>query len=153
MGKRGLAAALIVAIIGGGIYYFTIYRPPREGTDKEQILRLIVEVEKAIEQGRVSGVMDHVSENYSDDHGLNRRMVHRMVMAGARDRRRLTLSVQQPQIEVSGDTATFTTEVDFSTDGGQSMTHLTVTGELRREGGRWMVVSADGWQGAESAYY
>lgn len=153
MGRRGIVAALTIAIISGAVYYFTIYRPPREGTDREQVLRLIVEVEKAVEQGRVSGVMEHISEDYSDDHGLNRRMVQRMVMAGARDRRRLTLSVGQPRIEVSGDTATFVTDVDFSVNDGRDVRHLTVRGQLRREDGRWKVVSADGWQGAESAYY
>ncbi len=153
MGRRAILVALAIILIGAGVYYFRIYRPPREGTDREQILRLIAEVEKGVEQERVSAIMEHISEDYQDPHGLNRRMVQRMVIGGARDPRRMKLSVEVPQIEVSGDTARFTAEVDYTVDNGGERTHLTVTGELRREGGRWMVVSADGWQGAEAAYY
>lgn len=153
MGRRATLVGLAVIIIGGAIYYFAIYRPPREGTDREQILRLIIEVEKAVEQERVSAIMEHISEDYQDDHGLNRRMVQRMVVAGARDPRKMNLSVEVPRIEVSGDTASFVAEVDYTVDGRGEPTHLTVTAKLRREGGRWMVISADGWQGAEAAYY
>jgi ketosteroid isomerase-like protein len=152
VGRRTVIAAIIVAVIAGAWYYFTVYRPPREGTDREQILRLIASVEKAVEQGRVSAVMDYISEDYQDPNGYNRRMIHRMVLAGARDQRRMNLSVQVPEIEVSGDTARFVAEVGMMVDGSESR-QLTVTGKLRREGGRWMVVSADGWQGAGSAYY
>lgn len=153
MGRRAVLAALVIVIIGGAYYYFAVYRPPRRGTDRQQILRLIADVEKAVEQGRVSGVMEHISEDYEDRHGLNRRMVQRMVLAGARDRRKINLSVQVPEIEITGDTATFTAKVDYALEGQQEMRQMTVTGELRRESGRWMVVSAEGWQGAEAAYY
>jgi hypothetical protein len=152
VGRRAIVAAAVIAAIGGAWYYFTIYLPPREGTDREQILRLIVNVEKAIEQGRVSGVMDYISPDYKDPRGFDRRMVHRMVLAGARDQQKMNLSVEVPEIEVSGDTAQFVAEVDMSVNDGE-MTHLTVRGELQRENGRWMVVSADGWQNAQSAYF
>ena len=152
MGRRAAIIALIIAAIGGAWYYFTIYLPPREGTDREQILRMIADVERSVEQGRASGVMDYISEDYEDSRGFNRRMVQRMVIAGARDRRTMNLSVQVPEIEVSGDTAQFVADVEMTVSGGET-TQLTVTAQLRRENGRWMVVSADGWQGAESAYF
>ncbi|MGI5817000.1 MAG: hypothetical protein ACOX9R_02765 [Armatimonadota bacterium] len=150
MDRRAVLIALVIAIISGAYYYFAIYRPPRQGTDREQILRMVVDVKQAVEQGRVSGVMEHISEDYEDPHGFNYRMVQRMVIAGARDRRRVNLSVQVPEVEVTGDTARFTARVDVN---GAEMTRLTVSAQLRREGGRWMVVSATGWQGAEAAYY
>lgn len=153
MGRRAAVVALIVVTVGAAVYYFAIYRPPRTGTDREQILRLIAEVERAVEQGRVSGVMEHISREYEDAHGFDRPMVQRMVIAGARDPRRLILSVQVPQVEVSGDTARFVAEVDYTVNGYSDLHHLTVEVHLRREGGRWMVIRADGWQGAEAAYY
>lgn len=152
VGRRAIIAAIFITVIAGAYYYFTIYRPPRQGTDREQILRLIANVEKAVEQGRVSGVMEYISEDYEDSRGFNRRMVQRMVIAGARDRRRMNLSVQVPEVEVSGDSAQFVAEVDMSVNNGE-MTHLTVSADLRRENGRWMVVGAEGWQSAEAAYY
>ncbi|MFW5866613.1 MAG: hypothetical protein ACOCX2_02280 [Armatimonadota bacterium] len=152
MGRRAAIIALVIAAIGGAWYYFTIYLPPRKGSDREQILRIIADVERAVEQGRVSGVMDHISEDYEDPSGFNRRMVQRMVIAGTRDRRAMNLSVQMPEIEVTGDTARFVADVEMSINDGEPR-QLTVTGELQRESGRWMVVSADGWQGAGSEYY
>jgi len=152
VGRRASIAVVVIALIGGALYYFVFYRPPRAGTDREQILRMIVDVQKSVEQGRVSGVMDHIAEDYSDSHGLNRRMVQRLVLAGAREHRGISLSVQVPDVEVSGDEASFVARVDYSVGGGE-MVHLTVNAKLRREKGRWMVVSADGWQGAEAAYY
>jgi ketosteroid isomerase-like protein len=153
VGQRGIIVAIAIGIAGAAVYYFAIYQPPRRGTDREQVLRLIADVEKAVEQGRPSGVMEHISQDYSDQHGLSRSMVQRMVIAGARDRRRMNLSVEVPEVEVSGDSATFVADVEYTVDGQPSIRTLTVTAMLRREGGRWMVVRADGWQGAEAAYY
>jgi len=152
VGRRTAITALVIAIVGGAVYYFAFHRPPRQGSDREQILRMIVDVERAVEQGRVSGVMEHISEAYEDSHGLNRRMVQRLVTAGARDQQRADLSVQVPDVEVTGDEATFAAEVDYSVSGGE-MIHMTVTATLARENGRWKVISAEGWQGAEAAYY
>lgn len=148
---------IAVIVLGGAVYYYVYVMRPQRGTDREQILQLIADVEKAVEQERVSGVMRHISEDYEDSHGFNRRMVQRMVVAGVHDPQTLNLSVQVPQIEVIGDTATFVAEVDLATGdapvSADTAHHLTVTGHLRREGGTWKVVSADGWQGAEQTYY
>lgn len=152
MGRRAAIIALVIAGIGGAWYYFTIYLPPRRGSDRAQILRMIADVERSVEQGRISGVMDYVSEDYQDRNGFNRRMVQRMVIGAARDRRTVNLSVEVPEVEVSGDSAQFAADVEMWVDGGDPR-QLTVTAQLQRESGRWMVVSADGWQGAGSAYY
>jgi len=153
VGRRAEIVVVIIAAIAGAAYYFYFYLPPRRGTDEEQVLRLIVEVEKAVEQGSVSGVMQHISEDYSDRHGLNYRMVQRLVVAGARDSRGVILSVQVPEVQVSGDAASFVAEVEYGFQGQTEPVHLTVNGSLVREGGRWKVISAEGWQGAEAAYY
>ncbi|MFO8078713.1 MAG: hypothetical protein R6V07_00280 [Armatimonadota bacterium] len=152
MGRRAAVIAIIITVIAGVWYYLTIYRPPRRGTDRQQIMRVIASVEKAVEQNRVSGVMEHISEEYQDSQGLNRRAIHRMVLAGARQQRNIDLSVQVPEVEVTGDTARFVAEVQMSVSGGEPE-EFSVTGDLQRESGRWMVVSAEGWQGARSAYY
>ncbi|MFP4249219.1 MAG: hypothetical protein ACLFU7_06145 [Armatimonadota bacterium] len=152
MGRRAAVIALIVAVIAGAWYYFTVYRPPRRGTDRQQIMRVIANVERAVEQNRVSEVMDHISEEYEDPQGLDRRAIHRMALAGARNRRNIDLSVQVPEIEVTDDTARFVADVQMRADGGD-YEEFTVSGHLQRESGRWMVVSAEGWQRARSAYY
>lgn len=152
MGRRAVVVALVIAAIGGAYYYFTVYLPPRQGTDEQQIMRLIVDVQRAVEQSNVSGVMEYISDDYEDRHGLNRRMVHRLVLGAARDRRQINLSVEVPEIEVDGDSARFVAKVGMSVGRGE-MADFTVSGELRRERGRWLVVSAEGWQTAGAAYY
>ncbi len=137
-------------LIGGGVLYFVVLRP-EPVSDRQQILQLIADVERAVEQQRVSALMAHISEDYEDSHGYNRRTVQRLVVAAARDARTMDLSVQCPEISVQGDTASFVAEVDYSLDSTVergSTTHLTVRGWLRREGRRWRVVRAEGWQGA-----
>ncbi len=144
----GIAAA-VAAIV------WIAWPRPEPLSDRQQVLRLIADVERAVEQKRVSDLMRYVSKDYHDSHGYDRRMVQRLAIAGARDPQPIDLSVEVTDITVKGDTATFTAEVDYSLVGfaapGRS-THLTVRGELRRERGGWKVISADGWQGAESAY-
>ena len=75
------------------------------------------------------------------------------MVAGALDSRGVIISVQVPEVQATGDTASFVAEVDYGFQGQSEPVHLTVSAELIRERGRWKVISADGWQGAEAAYY
>ncbi len=153
--RRLVPWVFVVVVIGAGGAWYLLTRP-EPLSDEQQILRLIADVQRAVEQRKTSDVMRYVSEDYHDTRGLDRRAVQRLVMAGARDRSTMDLSVQVTSVEVQGDSATFAAEVDYSVGGpampGQS-NHLTVRGELRRERGGWKVASAEGWQDAESGYF
>lgn len=142
-----------LALIAIAVYLLALRPAPVD--DRTQVLRLIADAERAIEQKRPSDLMALISNDYSDDRGNDRRSVQRLVIAGARQRGNIDLSVQVTDITVKGDTATFTAEVDYAYDGpvgADATSHLTVRGRLRREGRRWRVVKAEGWQDAESAY-
>lgn len=153
--RRAIPWFIGILIILGGVTYWYLAMRPEPGTDRQQILRLIADVERAVEQSDAAGIMRYISENYEDPNGLNRRAVRRMVLAGTRQRRPLTLSVDVTDISVQGDFATFTAEVAY-TLGAQALPsegrHLTVSAELIREDGRWKVVSAEGWQQAGSDF-
>lgn len=142
-----------LALIATAVYLLAPRPAPVD--DRTQVLRLIADAERAIEQKRPSDLMALISNDYSDDRGNDHRSVQRLVIAGARQRGNIDLSVQVTDITVKGDTAIFTAEVDYSYGGpvgADDTSHLTVHGWLRREGRRWRVVKAEGWQDAESAY-
>jgi len=153
--RRLVPWVFVVVVIGAGAGWYLLTRP-EPLSDEQQIVRLIADVQRAVEQRKTSDVMRYVSDDYHDRRGLDRLDVQRLVIAGARNRATMDLSVQVTSIEVQGDSATFTAEVDYSV-GGPAMpgrsNHLTVSAELRRERGGWKVISAEGWQDAESAYF
>jgi len=156
MARRIVPWVVVVVLLGGAGAAWFLNTRPAPLSDEQQVLRLIADVQRAVEQRKTSDVMGYVSEDYHDSRGLDRRGVQRLVMAAARDRSTMDLSVQVTSIEVHGDSATFTAEVDYSV-GGTAMPgasdHLTVRGELRRERGGWKVISAEGWQDAERSYF
>ena len=149
--------SLAIMAVGVLVYYYLFVLPAERLPDRQQVLRVIADVERAIERERVSSVMQHISDDYEDSYGFNRRMVQRLVLAAARDSRSLNLSVQVPELEVDGDFATFVAEVSYTTGdepvGIRDAQQVTVVGQMRRERGRWMVISADGWQGARHPLY
>lgn len=149
-----VAVALIDLVLIAIVVGFFVLRPAPVD-ERTEVLRLIAEAERAIEQKRPSDLMALISDDYSDDYGNDRRTVQRLVLAGARQQAEIDLTVQVTDITVNGDTATFTAEVDYSLGrpvSPDSATHLTVRGWLRREGRRWRVVRAEGWQAAENSY-
>ena len=151
---RWILIALVA--LGGLVYCYVAVVRPRSVADVTQILRLNADVERAVEQRRPSEIMGCISQDYEDPSGNTYRALQRLLIGAGRAQGTLELSVQAPELEVAGDTATFAAEVDLASAGqisSEAMTHLTVTGQLRKERGRWKVVSATGWQGAEAAYY
>lgn len=152
--RRTLWVLGLLVLVAAGAGYWLFLRP-EPVSDRVQILRLIADVERAVEQKDVSGLMQHISEDYEDERGYTRRMVRRLVLAGARDPRTVDLSVDVADPEIKGDRATFVAEVDYALDGSAAVgetQHLTVVGHLRKEGRDWKVVSADGWQEAGQSY-
>jgi len=156
MPRRAVPWIIVAVVITGGAALYLLLSRPEPVDDRQQILRLIADVERAVESKRVSDLMRHISADYEDSRGYNRRMVQRLVTAGARDRAVMDLSVQVTDITVEGDTARFVAEVDYAV-GRPAMpgasVHLTVSGELRRERSGWKVVGTDGRQGAEAAFF
>lgn len=156
MSTRAIWISIAVVVAGGLGYFYFFVMAPQQVPDRQQVLRLIADVERSIEQKRISGVMEHISEDYEDSYGFTYRMIQRLVISGARGSTTFNLSVQVPEMEIDGDRASFVAEVAYTT-GDRPVTpsdarHLTVVGQLQRERGTWKVISAEGWQHAEGYY-
>lgn len=147
-----IVALTSIVLIVTAVYFLGLRPAPVD--DRTQVLRLVADAERAVEQKRPSDLMALISNDYADDQGNDRRAVQRLVIAGTRQQGDLDLSVQVTDITVEGDRATFTAQVEYAVGGpltGEG-TRLTVRGWLQREGRRWKVIKAEGWQGAENAY-
>lgn len=150
MRSRLVVAAIGLVIIGGGVtVWHFVLRPPGL-TDRQQILRMVAELEQAVEQRQTSTVMRYISEDYRDGHGFDRRMIQRLVVQAARQRSPIDIVVQLGPILIEGDTATARVDADYSLEEplGEGMgTHVSAEVVFRRERGGWRVLRADGWQG------
>lgn len=152
---RAIIIALVVIVVASGAAVWLLVLRPEPLSDRQQVLRLVADVERAIEQKDAAGLLRHVAAEYGDSRGFNRRTVRQLVLAGLRDERTMDLTVEVDRVQVQGDTARFVADVSYSLDGTVSAGgagHLTVEGHLRREHGRWKVVRAEGWQDAGGAY-
>lgn len=151
MRGRQVAAIIGILLIVGGLalWHFVLRGPGLD--DRQQIIRLIADVEQAVEQGKTSSVMRCISDDYNDAHGFDRRMIHRLVVGGLHQSGPIDVVVQLGEIVVEGDRATVHIELDYSLGRPLGMGedfHASVDVTLQREGGNWKVVRSDGWQGA-----
>ncbi len=148
--KRASFALLLVAVgVAVGVYYWQ--RAGGGKDDRQQIIELVANVERGVEEKSISRVMDYVSQDYQDETGNDRRTLQQLAMAAFRDTQPFDVVVQLTDLEIHGGEATLTADVEFSAGqpvGIGESTRLTVTAKLRRERGGWKVVEAEGWEGA-----
>lgn len=151
MRSRLIAALAGLALLGGGVAVWHFMLRPTAVDDRRQILLMVAELEQAVEQRRTSTIMRHISEDYQDGHGFDRRLVQRLVLEAARQPNPIDVVVQLGEITIEGDQAGAHVEVDYSLGapvGAGESTHLSADVVFRRERGGWRVLRADGWQGA-----
>jgi len=144
-----LGLLVVAVVVAGGLYYSQ--RMGGGKNDRQQIIELVADVERAVEEKKTSGLMHHVSQDYQDETGNDRRALQRLVMAAFRDNQPFEVVVQLSDLEIHGDEATLTADVEFSVGqpvGIGESTRLRVTASLRREGGGWKVLKAEGWEEA-----
>jgi len=153
-GKR-IGCIIIVTALVAGLVAWHFLTPSASKDDRQQILEIVARVEQAIEEKKVSQALDHVSQDYYDESGNDRRSLQRLAIAAFREAEAFELVVQVTDLQIDGDQATLIADVDFAV--GQpvaagSSTRLQVAAELRREPGGWKVTKAGGWQGASEQF-
>ena len=140
----------VVVVVGGAAVWYFLLRPPAP-SDREQIITMVADLERAVEQKKVSDVMRYVAPDYQDPQGYDHRAVQRLVIAALRDPTPVDVVVQIGDMDIQGNQATLHVDADYSfgqpVGMGESQ-HVSVEATLHRERGGWKVVSAQGWQQA-----
>ncbi|MCD6359808.1 MAG: hypothetical protein J7M38_03020 [Armatimonadetes bacterium] len=149
--QRGLigVAALAALAAGLALWYFVL-RPPAL-SDRRQIVELVANLERAVEQRRTSTVMRCISADYEDGYGLTRPVLQRLIVEAARDPEPIDVVIQLSDIaiEPDGSRASAHIEADYALGepvGMGESTHISVDVVFRRERGGWKIIRADGWQ-------
>ena len=152
--RQWIPTVVVLAAAAGGGYYY--WRSTGGGKDdRQRILELVAGVERAVEEKRLSSVMDCVSQDYQDKSGNDRRALQQLMVAAFRDSQPFDVLVQVSDLQINGNEATVRAEVEFSVGqpvGMGGSTRLTVAGKLRREAGGWRVYEAEGWEGAAQEF-
>jgi len=149
MNARRVLIAIGAGLIAAGVWYY-LTRTPRL-SDREQIIQMVVEVERAVEAGHTSTVLSYFSDDYKDSMGYDRRSLQRFLMGGLRDSGGIDVVAQLGEINVQGDSATLQVEADYAfgqSAGGDGSTHVALDVTLQRERRGWKIVRTEGWQGS-----
>ncbi len=144
------ALALVVALVAG--YAWWRMRPTEP--DEVQINRVILQVRQAVEMKDAGAVLRNVSDNY-DDGAHRKRDITRMVVSGFRQPEPFRLHVEPPRVSVSGDRAQAVIHARFAAGHRSELSQgldLKVKVDFAKEGGRWKVISASGWEPAAHEY-
>jgi hypothetical protein len=146
------AVALALVIILAGL--FLSYRGFRPGvSDKDQVLNLIGDVELAANQRDWGRVLNHVSADYHDKSGMNKDSLRGLALQAGGGLDAFRVQTRVPAITVSDrNRASALVQVKVAHGQGETEQYaVTVVFEKRKKFlwlRDWVVVEADGWQGA-----
>lgn len=166
MDRRGVIAAVIVlALVLAGVgtkMALDAARP--KGTDQEQIARMLVQGQAAVERKDVPGVTRFISEDYRDGLGFSASSVKYQIGDYLRRKGALQLNIPSRSVEIivspDGQTASarFHVSAIAASPNGSNQTEMDMSLQLKKEkvyyyvlfpGHEWKVTSADGYGALE----
>lgn len=100
MRKALFALAVAAVIIVAFIYHKRLFLD-----DEKRIREIIAEIEKAAEAKDLPGVMKHISGDYSDESGLNKFYLRRLLQGNLKKVDELRVKVEEVNVFVTGEKA------------------------------------------------
>ncbi len=164
--QRGAAAgvAIVVLALGALGTKMAVDAARPKGSDQEQLARMLVDAESAVERGDVGGVTRYVSPDYRDNLGLSATSVKYQISDYIRKRRSIQLTIPSRTVHVTVNPDGRTGSVQFhlsaqtASESGSSRGDMDLSLQVRKErvyyylvfpGEEWRVTSADGYSGME----
>ncbi len=166
-----IAGSVVLFVLGGGLWVKRAVDAQRpQGSDEEQLRRMLYEGERAAEQRNAAGVNKFLSEDYRDGLGMSDSSLKYQIREYLSRRSNLDVVIPSERVQVyiapDGATGTVTFPLAILTPGGSQPTgaesaaasmpasQMTLTLGVRKErvhyffvfpGEEWRVVSADGY--------
>ena len=158
--KVAVLAIVLLAASALGVKAAVDAKRP-QGTDIEQIQRMLLEGEQAAERGDAAGIHRYISPDYRDEVGLGDTQVKYQINRYIRERKGLELTIPSRSVAIEvapdGRTATCSFSVSVTAANG-SASDVPIHLQLVRErvyyywlfpGEEWKVVSAGGYPGMD----
>jgi hypothetical protein len=141
-------AGVALALIAAGL----TWRATRPRVSEEDRVREVIRgVVEGVQRKNMHDLMSPISQHYRDRSGYVRPDVHRLALAAFQEKGSYQVTVTRLDTVVQGDRARTELDADVyltQDDGTQNVFSGTVQVDLRKEGRRWKIVSAEGWQEA-----
>ena len=147
--RRAAPIVLVLVALGAlALWYFTRPQP----TDEQKVLALVSEARAAVERKSANRLMRLISEDYMDKYGYDKRGLRQLATSAMYRAEHYTIYPQVTSLKFQGDLASLEIKAWFWAGDPQSGPglELNITAKLQREGRQWRVISASGWEEAES---
>lgn len=125
-----------VALVGGAIATMILFG----SGDTSEIEAVVAQGEAALNAHDVEACMALIDENYSHD-GANLNQVASMIRGNLTTQRYASVTFEEAEIELIGDTATVRLKMKFKGGSLGVLPYLPFRFSLRRINGRWLVVA------------
>jgi hypothetical protein len=154
MRRRAKWIIVLAVLLGIGAVVAVKLIPPRQ-TPEQQILGILTQIQKAIEEKSLRGTMRHVSESYRDPTCESKMELTRLAISGFHEPGQFRIVLQPNWPSVTGSQATVDVRVDFTVTNGPAARHLepfTVRTRWAKEGRHWRIIWAEGYWEASTAF-
>lgn len=142
-----------VLMLAGGAGWWLVGRP--QPSDQEQVYRLVINAQDAAQRKDARDLLALLSEDYLDHNGYNKRDMTRWIISGLRTAEPITVVPEVKSLQVTGDRAELALAVRLwlGDPATTEVIPLTMQIGLQREGRRWRITSARGWEQTQEAYW
>lgn len=149
MWKSVWVKALVLLLIIGVLA--AVFLIPPEPTDEQKLYQVVLDAQEAVNERNPTGLTRLISRDYQDGSGNTRESLVPRISGWLRAGQLVQVVPEVRSVQIQGDLAQMSLNLRISW-GGDTTAGETYPVELKlqREGRQWRIISAGGWQRAES---